>query len=175
MILTRLKLNLRSVKTLKALGNAEVFHAALEASQESGAGRLLWRVDLLNNCRYLLVLSQDPLNTELLERQFGFPEEPAQQKSYDRLLDRVREDSVWQFRLTANPTFSVMHIPGEKRGKRKPCLTEKRQLEWIEKQSVKHGFALMQGSVKIMENIPITVRKKAIIRCSCVKLRMRAF
>lgn len=160
MILTRLKLNLSSPLTLKALGNQEVFHAALEASRQTDDdGRLLWRIDELKHSQYLLVLSQKSLNTKLLERQFGLPGENAEQKDYDTLLNRIVEGSIWHFKLVANPTFTAPKAEGEKRGKKKPCFTEKYQLKWLLTQSEKNGFEITGESARVMRSVPVFVRK----------------
>lgn len=161
MILTRIKLNLTSPITLKALANREVFHAALARSrQATDGGRLLWRIDELRHSQYLLVTSQKPLNVELLENQFGVPGKKAEQKDYDTLLNRISKDSVWHFKLVANPTFTAPKAEGEKSGKRKPCYTEKYQLNWLLRQSEKNGFEITGDSAKVMKSIPVFVRKR---------------
>lgn len=161
MILTRIQLNLSSPITLKALANREVFHAALQRSrQTTDDGRLLWRIDELHHSYYLLATSHKPLNTELLENQFGAPGIKAEQKDYNTLLNRIAPGSVWRFKLVANPTFSAPKKEGEIRGKKKPCFTEKHQLNWLLVQSEKNGFEIIGDSAKVMKSIPVFVRKR---------------
>ncbi len=158
MKITRLKLNTHLIKTLKALNNPNIFHAALEASLEGEQrSRLLWRVDTLKENKYLLVVSQTPLNTKKLESQFGYLNEPAQVKDYNLLLNRVNSGSIWLFKLTANPTKSIS-LDKSKRGKVTSLYKEEELIEWLKRRGEKNGFLIR--NVKIMGSRWISFSKK---------------
>lgn len=160
MKIMRLKLNTHLVKTLKALNNPNIFHAALEASLEGDQrSRLLWRVDTLKENKYLLVVSQAPLNTKILEGQFGYSNEPAQVKNYDLLLDRVKSGSIWLFKLTANPTKSISN-DNDQRGKVTSLYREEDLIKWLKRRGEKNGFLVRDANVKIIGSRWISFSKK---------------
>lgn len=149
MKITRLKLDTHLVKTLRALNNPNIFHAALEASlEEDRRSRLLWRIDTLKENKYLLVVSQVPLNTKKMELQFGYSNEPAQVKNYNLLLDRVNLGSIWLFKLTANPTQSI--FIKNRRGKVTSLYKEEDLIGWLKRKGEKHGFLIWDNNVKII-------------------------
>lgn len=76
-----------------------------------------------------------------VQAQFGFPEGAWETRDYQPLLDRIREDSVWRFRVVCNPTQSVCVQTGQ-RGKAKAITVAPRQREWLVRQGERHGFAL---------------------------------
>ena len=80
--------------------------------------------------------------------QFAPPGEHWQTKSYDPLLSRILPGSRWQFRLCANPTYSVPAGPGQ-RGRVCAHSTTEHQLAWLRKQSEKHGFALQDDAFTV--------------------------
>ena len=88
-----------------ALANPQRFHGAVEQAFPGERRRRLWRLDPLGGKLYLMILSEDAPDLSGIEEQFGSGE-PGETKSYDPLLERILPDSVWRFRLTANPTVS---------------------------------------------------------------------
>ena len=160
MKIMRLKLNTHLVKTLKALNNPNIFHAALEASLEGDQrSRLLWRLDTLKENTYLLVVSRAPLNTKILEAQFGYSNEPAQVKNYDLLLDRVKAGSIWLFKLTANPTKSIS-TDNDKRGKVTSLYREVDLIKWLKRRGEKNGFLVRDDNVKIIGSRWVSFSKR---------------
>lgn len=78
--------------------------------------------------------------------QFGYPADTDEIKSYDALLANIQEGSVWQFRLTANPTHSIASDTGT-RGKVVAHVSEKYQMEWLTERAARNGFSLLsEGS-----------------------------
>lgn len=153
MILTRLLLNPDKPKTAMAIANPNIFHGALSSLQNHREDRLLWRVDPLNGKRYLLTLSQEPLDTTPLIAQFGYPDSPAQWKNYQPLLDRVKEGSCWQFRLCANPTISLKRFRGDtQRGKVISPISEEQKMDWLLHKGETNGFQVVPGSVSVLES-----------------------
>lgn len=140
MILTRLKLDTKLRKTMQALNNPNIFHGAIEQARKGPRTRLLWRLDSINNQKYLLILSSEPLETANLEKQFGYPNDKAESKSYDAFLNSIQNGSLWNFRLVANPCYSIPR-DGE-RGKLMAHVTIPQQTEWLRKKEVPCGFEL---------------------------------
>ena len=160
-VLTRLKLNITSPHVLKALANREIFHAAIEASQNpETAGRTLWRIDTLKGDTYLLILSPDRLDNEILETQFCLPDEKAEVKDYSRILDHVVEGSRWRFKLAANPICYEPRPEGSKqRSKIYAPFADEKKMEWLENQSKKNGFSIDPDQVSIIGTERITILK----------------
>lgn len=135
-----------------ALASPNKFHGAVESCFGSREDRKLWRIDQLNGEHYLMIVSPEKPKLTSIKSQFGYPKEPDEIKSYEALLDRIEEGSVWQFRLTANPTHSVKR-EGEQRGKVVAHISEKYQMEWLYKKAEQNGFSVLsEGSCIISSN-----------------------
>ena len=103
MYLSRIKLNIAQTDTMRALAAPNIFHGAIESCDEERT-RKLWRIDTLAGERYLLILSEKPIDLSDAAKQFGF-DDSYETKLYDGLLARITNGSRWQFKLTANPTI----------------------------------------------------------------------
>ena len=101
----------------------------------------------------LLLSAQVPELTRLAQ-QFGVEEREQlwETKSYDPLLERVQRDSVWQFRLTANPTTSVKSANPGVRGTVHAHITPEHQISWLKEQGINHGFSIIPEDVYVMSN-----------------------
>ena len=142
MYLSRVSLDLHKRATMIALANPQRFHGAVEQAFPGERRRRLWRLDPLGGKLYLMILSEDAPDLSGIEDQFGSGE-PGETKSYDPLLERILPDSVWRFRLTANPTVSSAPSSGPlERGKVQAHVTPKFQEEWLRARAEKHGFCL---------------------------------
>lgn len=148
MYLTRMKLDISKRKTMLALSTPSVFHGAVESSFTGERGRNLWRIDQLGGNYYLLILSENEPDLTEAQNQFGSDEVKWESKDYTALTDRVKEGTVWQFRLVANPTYSVTR-EGQKRGSVRAHTTPEHQMEWLIKESQKHGFQLLENSYSV--------------------------
>ncbi len=149
MYLSRVALDTTRRNTQMALASPSKFHGAVEEAFPEKQARNLWRIDTLGGTMYLLLLSADKPDLSHLAAQFGNPKNCGESKDYDMLLNRIREGSVWQFRLTANPTHSIKRNEG--RGKVVAHRTEKFQQEWLRRQGEKHGFSLVPETVRVTE------------------------
>ena len=107
MYLTQMLLDQKNRQTLAALASPSKFHGAIEAAFPGLRQRNLWRIDSRAGQKYLLLLSETPPDLTRAAAQFAPPGEHWQTKSYDPLLTRILPGSCWQFRLCANPTYSV--------------------------------------------------------------------
>lgn len=148
MYLTQLRLDGNSRQTLAALSAPSKFHGAIESALPDWRARSLWRIDRRNGQDYLLLLSEEAPDLTRAAAQFAPPGETWQTKDYQPLLDRVRAGSRWRFRLRANPTYSVPAGPGQ-RGKVHAHSTTGHQVQWLLRQSEKHGFSLREDEFTV--------------------------
>ncbi len=147
MYLSRIPLDMSNRKTQIALVSPNKFHGAIEDSFDEKQKRNLWRIDALQGKMYLLLLSQAKPDLKYIANQFGKKEDCGETKEYEVLLNRIREDSIWQFRLVANPTHSIKAENG--RGKVTAHTVEVFQLGWLNQQSVKKGFRVLPDTLKV--------------------------
>lgn len=127
--------------TLKALASPSRIHGIVESAFEGERKRNLWRIDSLNGKVYLMILSEDrPDLSDAASKYAPQNDSSWQTKDYSNLLQRIKNGSIWRFRLTANPTQSVC-VQGE-RGKVKACITVTEQKEWLNKRTDASGFIL---------------------------------
>lgn len=144
MYLSRVAVDTNNRQKISDLTHLGAYHNWVEQSFPNSANdrsrpRHLWRLDTLNGQQYLLVLSETPPDTSLLER-YGIPDS-AQVKSYDHLLDAVAPHARFRFRLTANPTHSVPQPDG--RGTVYAHVTVAQQLQWLIDRAEKNGFHIL--------------------------------
>lgn len=152
MYLTRMELDPGKRETRRALLSPSILHGAVESSFPGERERRLWRVDEFGGRYYLLLLSRQPPELSSAARQFGRDgeEQPWQTKCYDPLLERIRKGSVWQFRLTANPTVSVKSSQKGERGKVHAHITPVHQMQWLLDRSLSHGFSIAPQEALVM-------------------------
>lgn len=143
MYLTRMKLDATRRNVMKALVAPNIFHGTIENCFDGDKSRKLWRIDSLSGNLYLMLLSEDVPDLKKAYEQLGDDksEKPWETLPYEKLLNRIENDSSWHFRLVANPTKSVKKLDG-KRGTVCAHITEKYQQQWLKEQAAKHGFAL---------------------------------
>ncbi len=152
MYLTRMELDPGKRDTRRALVSPNLLHGAIESSFPGERERRLWRVDEFGGRYYLLLLSHQLPELSSAARQFGRDgeEQPWQTKCYDSLLERIREGSVWQFRLTANPTVSVKSSIRGERGKVNAHITPDHQMQWLLDRSLSHGFSIVPQATLVI-------------------------
>lgn len=141
MYLTQMPLDSTNRQTLTALAAPNKFHGAVESAFDGPRHRNLWRIDCRNGSYYLLLLSEQKPDLSQAAAQFAPSGRSWQTKDYSPLLDRLQKGSRWQFRLCANPTYSVPAGRGC-RGRVCAHTTTDNQLRWLLSQSEKHGFLL---------------------------------
>lgn len=149
MYLSRVEIDVNNRYKTKELTHLGAFHNWVEQSfpEEIAAGkreRHLWRIDQLAGKKYLLVLSEDKPNLELLSR-YGVAR-TAMTKTYDHFLETIQPGQIFQFRLTANPTRTITR-PGEKQGRVVPHITVAQQRKWLMDRAERAGFQLVEQTV----------------------------
>lgn len=147
--LSRVEIDDNNRQKLKDLTHVGAYHAWVEDSfrnkeiKETQRSRKLWRIDELALKRYLIVLSDQRPNLELLEK-YGVPNS-AQTKKYDNFLAKLKQNQIYRFRLTANPTHKVSS-PNDPKGKVYPHVTVLQQEKWLIDRSNKLGFKILKGA-----------------------------
>ena len=146
MYMTRMRLDLNSRQTMKALVAPNLFHGAIERSFEGERKRNLWRIDNLNGVSYLILLSTNRPDLASMVCQFGVKGSSTEweTKDYTPLLERIQPGSKWRFRLVANPTKSC--LKGEEdisvRGKVHAHVSVQYQETWLSERAEKYGFSI---------------------------------
>lgn len=150
MYISRIPLDISKRKTQIALVSPNKIHGAVEEAFFEKQDRNLWRIDMLKDKLYLLIISAMKPDLSGIAAQFGYEENRGETKKYDELLKRIEKGSTWHFRLAANPVHSIK--AGEKRGKVKAHTSEKYQLEWLERQAGKRGFRILPDEAYVVES-----------------------
>lgn len=144
MYLSRVEVDYLNRQKTKDLSHLGAYHNWVEQSfpeeiQQGVRLRHLWRLDYLGSKQYLLLLSENRPDLNELEK-YGVSG-TAMTKSYDEFLDRIEVGAEMKFRLTANPSKSVLK-DGAKRGKVFPHITIEQQRQWLVDHSEKFGFSI---------------------------------
>ena len=152
MYLSRVELDLTRRAAMQALVAPQKLHGAVESAFAGERRRRLWRLDRLGGKLYLLLLSEEQPDLGGIAAQFG----PAggvglaETRDYAPLLQRITPGSVWQFRLTANPTKSCPDPKAaQSRGTVRAHCTVEYQRQWLLQRAEKHGFALTPDSFTV--------------------------
>jgi CRISPR system Cascade subunit CasE len=144
------KLDVTKRSTQVALISPNKIHGAVESSFKNKQTRNLWRIDTLNGAYYLLILSADIPDLSEIIQQFGYRNEKGETKDYNSLINRIEKDSLWRFRLVANPTYSSFEEG--KRGKIVAHVSSKHQLEWLFNKAGQNGFSIKEDSAKVLKS-----------------------
>lgn len=158
MYLSRIKLDTEKRKTIKALANPNMFHAAIDSAEGGERKRKLWRVDRLNGNTYLLILSEDKIDFSIVAEQFS--DGKVETKSYDDLIARSVSGSEWRFKLRANPTVKKFDS-NKNKSVNIPHITPNYQLKWLAERAERNGFSVKHDEVFVTENSWIEFRKKS--------------
>lgn len=118
--------------------------------------RKLWRVDKLKGKSYLLVVSQAKPEIKELE-EYGVVG-TGQCRDYQLFLESLEDGQRMSFRLMANPVRAVKQ--DGQRGKIYPHITDKYQLEYLEKRAEKLGFFLLENDYQLVQRDFPILRKK---------------
>ena len=166
MYLSRVKLNTKLRKTMIALASPSKLHGTLETAfcgQENSSDprpRKLWRIDVLGEDTYLLILSQAVPDLSVIVSQLGFDNASGETKSCEALFNRITPGSRWHFRLVANPTIAYSHKSSGGTKSKVCChITVEHQRKWLLDRAEKHGFLLNSEDFDITQSRWICFRK----------------
>ena len=153
MYLTRMEIDTRRRNTMKALVSPNLIHGAIEAAFPGERTRKLWRIDQLGKHCYVLLLSDKEPNLQNAAEQFGVldADKKWETKDYNKLLERIEDNTVWHFRLTANPTKCCKNENGG-RGIVRAHITPFHQEKWLQERSEKNGFSLKADDFFVVES-----------------------
>lgn len=150
MYLSRVLLDISNRNTLKALSSPSIFHGAISSSFQGERPDVLWRLDSLNGNLFMLIMSKDEPELTNFCKQFSNKTE-WETRDYDQLIERLENENVWRFRLTANPTKSVK-AKGDKRGKVTAHITVQHQKNWLIEKGKTCGFEVLTDSFDVVQS-----------------------
>ena len=166
MYLTKVELDNRKRATQIAFSTPSLFHGAVERAFEPRQKRNLWTVNKIDGKYYLYLLSEVEPKMDNFILQFCRPFTKAETKVYDPFLAKIKEGSVWRFRLVATPSHSVQRpqpYMGESpvstkgkswhddwhRGEIVAYTTEEGQIGWLMKKAEQNGFKFEKNACRI--------------------------
>lgn len=151
MYLSRVELDTTRRATMVALANPQKIHGAIEASYPGERQRRLWRVDTLGGRTYLLVLSDVAPDLSDVARQYGpVGADPGYEtRDYDPLLQRATDDSIWHFRLVANPVINRSNGSTGGRGHVMAHSSVQYQEQWLRDRADKNGFRICENTLVV--------------------------
>lgn len=146
MYLSRVEIDFNNRQQTKELTQLGAYHNWVEQSFPAEIAdhkrlRHLWRIDRLAGKSYLLVLSQEAPDLELLGT-YGV-ENTAMTKPYTPFLDQIKEGEIMQFRLTANPVHAISQ-PGKDQPRVVPHITVEQQRKWLTDRTERLGFEIVR-------------------------------
>ena len=150
MYISRVELDIYNRQKIRDLTHLGAYHNWVEQSfrEESGVrSRKLWRLDNINDKKYLLLVSVEKPDLKLLEK-YGVPSS-AVTKDYDTYISKIKTGMKLRFRLVTNPVHAVME--GGKRGSEKPHITAEFQKKFFMERTIKNGFEVNEDEVNIVE------------------------
>ena len=113
MYLSRVEIDQGNRQKLKDLTHLGAYHSWVENSFPEKFGqdrpRHLWRIDTLRHKRYLLVVSAEKPNLNLLDK-YGVPD-TAETKNYDPFLEKVitiEKQKEWLIKRAKNCGFEII-------------------------------------------------------------------
>lgn len=150
MYISRVEVDVYNRQKIKDLTHLGAYHNWVEKSFNEAKGvrsRKLWRIDKINDKKYLIVVSQNKPEEKLLEK-YGV-EGTAVTKDYDAYLRKIKTGIKMRFRLVTNPVISVFEEG--KRGIEKPHITKEYQMKFFIDRTEKNGFKVSEDEVNITE------------------------
>ncbi len=161
MFLSRIELDMKRDKTLRAMATPTMIHAAIEGCfprREGGNERKLWRLDTLGGKLYLLLLSSERPDFASFAAQFSPIGISGESKDYAPLLASIGNGQIWRFRLRANAARSIIEEKGA-RGKPHAHTTTAHQLEWLQNKAPRCGFSLQEDGFDVVASDTMQFRR----------------
>lgn len=161
MYLSRVQIDTDNRYKIRDLTHVGAYHNWVEQSfpqeiSEKKRTRKLWRIDQLQGKNYLLIVSSEQPDIELLESYGVYGS--AQCKNYDPFLNSLKNGMRARFKVVLNPVISQMQEKGN-RGRVFPYLSETEQLDFLMKRAEKNGFGLNEDDFYITENKFVLLKK----------------
>lgn len=153
MYLSRVKIDRNNRRKMKSLSHLGAYHGWVEESfpkeiATEKRSRKLWRIDRLQEEDYLLLLSEDLPDQEKLEKYAIAGS--FETKEYNTVLNSIKPDGIYFFRLTANPVISVKDKgKTSQRGRVIPLVTVEQQRKYLMDRAQNNGFLLEENNFGI--------------------------
>lgn len=150
MYISRVELDIYNRQKIRDLTHLGAYHNWVEQSFREDNGvrsRKLWRIDKINDKKYLLLVSEEKPDLKLLEK-YGV-DGSAVTKEYDAYISKIKNGMKLSFRLVTNPVHAVME--DGKRGSEKPHITAEFQKKFFMDRTTKNGFEVNEDEVNIVE------------------------
>lgn len=167
LFLSRLLLNLRDRAVRRDLADCQALHRRvlsafghIDAEDARAALSVLYRIEteVQTGAMTLLVQSAERPEWDRLPPQYLLEEDGAENPACKFIGEKyavIEAGTTLRFRLRANPTRKIetkTGADGKKRnGKRVELRDEQKQIEWLERKGVQHGFRI-RGVRTINEN-----------------------
>jgi CRISPR system Cascade subunit CasE len=155
----------KSLAVRSLLSNPHKIHGIIERSFDNERENALWRIDTLHGEDILLILSKR--EPDLTNAAAQFQSISAKTIDYDRFLDGIKEDTLYRFRLAANPVFrsttelnkkgkgKLLAIAGvNERNERDIAsgISDKSQTEWLIERAERNGFKLTADEFNVVSS-----------------------
>jgi CRISPR system Cascade subunit CasE len=155
----------KSLAVRALLSNPNKIHGIIERSFDGEREGALWRIDTLNGEDILLILSKR--KPDLTNTAAQFQSISAKTIDYDRFLDGIKENTLYRFRLAANPVFrsttqfnkngkgKLLAIAGvNERDERDINLgiSGRSQTEWLSERAERNGFELTAEGFNVVKS-----------------------
>jgi CRISPR system Cascade subunit CasE len=168
MYLSRLRFG-ESTKCRAARFSATKLHGIIERCFEGERERVLWRIDKLGGREYILIMSENLPDLSVAAKQICDDGEIIEEiKSYDKMLEKVKNGEVFRFRLRANPVRKTRDKSGEKErnitsailspngsGENTPS-----QRKWLLDRAESLGFSATEDTFQIVRTEWININKQ---------------
>lgn len=154
MYISRVEIDYSNRLNLKKLSNINAYHSWVEECfpkeiEKNTRSRKLWRIDQLNQQNYLLMVSEDNPDMDILEK-FGV-KGTAACKNYDYFLENLKVADKARFKIVLNPTVSIKESKDDKsRGKIVPLKSSEFSKYLIDR-SERNGFILKEEDFIVSE------------------------
>lgn len=172
--LSKISLNPKSIKVRSDLADCYKMHKTVlggfpqinEKTNNQKSARayfdILYRIDesISSNRIFLLVQSNTEPDWTFLPKKYTLENERDKGfiiKNIEGLLLKIKKNSVFRFKLRANPTQRKFNK--NKKGMRIPLVNEQDQIEWLQRKGILHGFRILS----LNQNIPNACEREEII------------
>lgn len=152
--MSRVEIDFNNRLNLKKLSSLKAYHSWVEESfpqeiESNSRSRKLWRIDHLYGKNYLLLVSEEKPDLNLLER-YGV-KGSGETKNYDHFLGKLENGMHAKFKVCLNPTIATKKDPDKNnRGKIVPLKSEDFE-KFLLDRSEKNGFTLKEDDFIISE------------------------
>lgn len=153
MYLSKVEIDRKNRRKTKDLHHVGAIHNWVERSfpketEKENRSRKLWRLDRLQGKEYLLLVSKIKPDLTVLEK-YGVKDSAAT-KEYTPFLRALQNGTKARFRVTLNPVIAVKDGTS-KRGRVKPHVTVKQQMQFLLDRAEVNGFQLKEDEFTIVD------------------------